>query len=116
VRWVSGAEREEAGLTIKSVGRVDEDDESTIILVSRDFDLLDKALSSSKLTGDAVESRRDRYLYPVACGLWLQHYEQKKADPKPEEAWLEGEMRRLAEAVLVAIEPDVDLVGVESED
>lgn len=116
VRWVSKDSFDEMGMTGQTVGRVDEDDESTIIWVNRDFALLANALRSSKYTVDQVQTRADRYQYPVACGLWLQHHEQKTAEPKPEEAWLAGEMHRLAEAVLVAMDPDIDVAGVESED
>lgn len=116
VRWVFKNTFDEMGMTVQTVGRVDEDDESTIIWVSRDFSLLANALSSSRYTAEQVQTRAERYQYPVACGLWLQHHEQKSAEPKPEESWLAGEMHRLAEAVLVAMDPDVDLAGVESED
>jgi hypothetical protein len=89
----------------RTAGQVDEDDESTIIWVNRDFDVLAKALSSSKLTADQVQTRADRYQYPIACGLWLQHHELKDADPHPDEIYLKGEMQRLAEALLVAMDP-----------
>lgn len=63
-----------------------------------------------------METRANRFQYPLACGLWLQQYELKNADPKPAEEYQQAELRRLAEAVLVAMDPDVDLADVESED
>jgi hypothetical protein len=50
----------------------------------------------------------------VACALWLQKYQLNQLpenDPGPGEPWLDGEMQRMAEAVLLAISPDVELEG-----
>ena len=116
VQWVNKDSWERLGITQKSVGRVDEDPESTIIWVNRDYALLDRALSSRGLTADQIQTRADRYQFPVACGLWLQHHDLKTTDPRPDDAYLESEMERLAEAVLVAMNPDVELAGVEGED
>lgn len=116
VRWVFKSNWNEQEMNATTVGRVDQDDESTIIWVNRDFGLLAKALSSSTLTPDQVTTRADRYQYPVACGLWLQQHELKNADPRPDDAYLRAELHRLAEAVLVAMDPDVELAGLESED
>ena len=103
--------------TSKTVGDVTADDEKTIIFVNRDFSLLAKAMGSRNLTPEMIETRRDRYLYPVACGLWLQYHENQRipVEDRPDDAYLEGEMARLAEAVIVAIDPDVDLAGVTSD-
>ena len=117
VRWVFKADWKDHGdMDAKTVGYVTEDDEETIIWVNRHFELLDTALSNSKLTADAVETRATRYQFPVACGLWLQQHEVKSANPKPDDAYQRAELHRLAEAVLVAMDPDVELAGVESED
>jgi hypothetical protein len=99
----------------RTVGYVTEDDEETIIWVNRHLEILDKALSASKLTPEAVTTRADRYQYPIACGLWLQHDSEKKAKDKPSEAYRKDELLRLAEAVLTAIDPDVDLALADSE-
>ena len=103
--------------TSKTVGDVTADDEKTVIFVNRDFSLLAKAMGSRNLTPEMIETRRDRYLYPVACGLWLQHHENQRipVEDRPDDAYLEGEMARLAEAVIVAIDPDVDLARVTSD-
>lgn len=116
VRWVTAAMFEDMQFDQHSVGRVDEDEESTIIWVNRDFTRLARALASSKLTAEQVQTRADRYQYPVACGLWLQHHELKTSEPNPEDAWLQAELQRLAEAVLSTMMPDSDAAGVEGED
>jgi hypothetical protein len=96
------------------VGRVTVDDEETIIWVNRDLGALDRALSGSKLTPEAITMRADRYQYPVACGLWLQQFEAERAKTKPDEGYVKAENLRLAEAVLAAIDPDVDAAYEES--
>jgi hypothetical protein len=115
VRWVAKAEWPD-DFDVQTVGRVDQDDESTIIWVNRDYDLLAKALASASLTADQIEVRADRYQFPVACGLWLQHYEVSKMEAPPENYYLRRELHRLAEAVLVAMDPDVDLAAADEED
>src|SRR5205807_6082303 len=52
----------------KDVGYVTEDADATIIWVNRHLDILDKALSASKLTAEQVTTRADRYQFPIACG------------------------------------------------
>jgi hypothetical protein len=104
----------------KRVGNVTEDDDSTTIWVNRDYDALVKALASRGLSAEQIETRRDRYQLPVACGLWLQHHEiataaLRRGESPPTQEYQDGEMRRLAEAVLVAMDPDVDLAGIEAE-
>ena len=113
VRWISQADGDTWSESFgrQTVGRVDQDDESTIIWVNRDYDLLSKALSSSSLTAEQIETRADRYQFPVACGLWLQHHETSKMETPPEDDYLKGELHRLAEAVLVAMDPDVELAS-----
>jgi hypothetical protein len=108
VRWVVKAEWEDR-FNAHVVGLVDQDDESTIIWVNRDYDLLASALASSKLTAEQIQTRADRYQFPVACGLWLQHHEVVRMDSPPEEDYQRRELHRLAEAVLVAMDPDIDL-------
>ena len=122
IHWISKDQWETdiAGKTFtsKTVGDVTADDEKTVIFVNRDFAMLAKAMGSRNLTSAMIEIRRDRYLYPVACGLWLQHHENQTipVENRPDDAYLEGEMARLAEAVIVAIDPDVDLASVTSDE
>ena len=117
VQWVYRKDWDEhdGNLDAHTVGYVTEDEE-TIIWVNRDLDLLDAALAGRNLTEEQIETRSTRYQFPVACALWLQHDALKKANPRPDEKYLKTEMERLAEAVLVAIDPDVDIAGAESED
>lgn len=115
VRWVVKAEWPD-GFDVQTVGQVDQDDESTIIWVNRDYDLLAKALASTSLTADQIQVRADRYQFPVACGLWLQHHEVTKMEAPPEEDYQRRELHRLAEAVLVAMDPDVELAAADGED
>jgi hypothetical protein len=115
VRWVGKAEWGD-DFDAWTVGRVTQDDESTIIWVNRDYDLLAKALASSSLTPEQIEVRADRYQFPVACGLWLQHHEVSKMDTPPGDGYQQGELHRLAEAVLVTMDPDVDLARANEEE
>lgn len=114
VEWVYKNGWEERDFDAKTVGDVTVDDEETIIWVNRDLAALDKALSGSKLTPEAIQTRAERYQYPVACGLWLQQFEASRAKTKPDEAYVKAEMLRLAEAVLAAIDPDIDAAFGES--
>lgn len=99
-----------------TVGGVDEDDEETIIWVNGDHRMLNKALSNQ--TPEAAEQRKDRYQFPVAAGLYLQHHYLKSADEHPPDVYIREEQGRLAEAVLAAIEPDdlLEAAIMESED
>lgn len=114
VEWVYKSSWEDRGFDANTVGEVTVDDEETIIWVNRDLAALDRALSGSKLTEEAITLRADRYQYPVACGLWLQQFEAERAKVKPDENYIKAELLRLAEAVLAAIDPDVDVAYGES--
>lgn len=116
VRWVMKVDWDEHEMNAKTVGKVTVDDESTIIWVNRDFHLLAKELSSRRLTPEQVTRRADLYQFPVACGLWLQDHEIKKAVNPPTDEYQRVEMHRLAEAVLTVMNPDIEIAGVESED
>lgn len=107
VEWVYKDTWDERGFDANTVGEVTVDDEETIIWVNREFGALERALSGPKLTPEALSLRADRYQYPVACGLWLQQFESSKAAVKPDDHYVKAEMKRLAEAVLAAIDPDV---------
>jgi hypothetical protein len=96
-------------------GLVDQDDESTIIWITRDYDLLPKALASSSLTEEQINVQADGYQFPVACGLRLQHHETSKMETPPAMSTSTGERHRLAEAVLVAMNPDVELADADRE-
>lgn len=92
-----------------------EDEEETIIWVNRNYHLLDTALAGRNLTAEQIETRATRYQFPVACALWLQHADLMDANPRPDEKYAKAEMERLAEAVLLAADPDVDAAFEESE-
>ena len=111
VRWVKRDEWEDHEFDERSVGRVAEDADSTIIFINRDYRLLVQALSGRMLTAEQISTRADRYQYPVACALWLQNHEvQRLAEgARPSEEYLNSELERLAEAVLLASDPDVSL-------
>ncbi|WP_456425238.1 hypothetical protein [Rhodocaloribacter sp.] len=116
VRWVYRDDWSEHGMNAKSVGKVDTDDESVIIWVNRHYTELDKAFKGRNLTPEQIQTRADRYQYPVACGLWLQDFSLRNlADgkPRPTDDYVERELQRLADAVIVAIDPDVDLAAEE---
>lgn len=116
VRWVYEEDwGEHNGMDALTVGYVTEDAEQTIIWLNRDYSPLKKALASRDLTPEAIETRATRYQYPIACALWLQHHDLKNTDPRPDEKYEKSEKQRLAEAVLVAIDPDVNVAMEESE-
>jgi hypothetical protein len=116
VRWVYEDEWSvHGGMDARTVGYVTVDDEETIIWLNRDYEALKKALAARDLTPEAIETRATRYQYPIACALWLQHHELSKTDPRPDDRYEKAEKQRLAEAVLVAIDPDVDVAMEESE-
>lgn len=117
VEWVYREQWDDHAGTLdpRTVGYVSEDDEETIIWVNRHYHLLATALSGRKLTPEQIETRATRYQFPVACALWLQQNDLKGTDQKPDEKYQKAELERLAEAVLVAIDPDVDVALEESE-
>lgn len=107
------------GFTEHTVGQVAETDTSTDILINRNYKPLDDALSVPGLTEGKVTSRADRYQFPVACALWLQKHQLDQLpeeNQRPQDTWLESEMRRIAEAVLLATMPDVDAAEEASND
>lgn len=116
VRWVTKEEWDDHEMSARMVGYVSVDEDETIIWVNRNYHLLDRALGRRNLTPEQVETRADRYQFPVAVALWLQDDAAKKADPAPSADYRNAEMERLAEAVLLASDPDVDLALEESED
>jgi len=95
----------------KTVGYVVEDSDSTTIFVNRNFYLLDRALSSSSLGEEVIKTRSERYLFPVACSLWLQNNLMKQTDEekRPSDDFMSKQNEYMAEAVLAAMTADVDL-------
>ncbi len=117
VQWVNRDEwPEHDGMNAHTVGYVTADEDETIIWVNRHYHLLDAALKGRTLTPEAIETRATRYQFPVACALWLQHDDLTRTAQKPDEKYQAAERERMAEAVLVAIDPDVDAALEESED
>jgi hypothetical protein len=117
VQWVRKADWDVQGFNAHTVGKVDPDEDSTIIWVNRDYQLLERALSSAALTPEQVQLRSERYQFPVACALWLQDHEIQRIpyEQRPSEAFLGTEHERVAEAVLAAMNADVDAT-VEGDD
>lgn len=117
VEWVTREQwPDHDGMNAHTVGYVTADEEETIIWVNRHYHLLDAALKGRNLTPEAIETRATRYQFPVACALWLQHDDLKRTSQKPDEQYQAAERERMAEAVLVAIDPDVDAALEESND
>jgi hypothetical protein len=116
VEWVTRDTWDDhEGMDARTVGYVSEDEE-TIIWVNRHYSLLDRALSGRSLTHEQIETRASRYQFPVACALWLQHDAASRTAQPPDEGYQKAELGRVAEAVLVAIDPDVDAAFEEGED
>ena len=107
VKWVRRVQWESLGWDQRTVGEVKVSSGETLILLNRNQHLLEAALDrNKKLSQEQIEKREDRYLLPVACGLFEQHEAFKKTDQAPGEDYVKGEMERLAEAVLLVIDQD----------
>ena len=115
VEWVTRDQWEDHEIDAHTVGYVTADEE-TIIWVNRHHDLLARALASRSLTPEQIETRATRYQYPVACALWLQNDAATRAEQAPDDKYQKAELERVAEAVLVAIDPDVEAASEEGED
>ncbi len=115
VRWMTEEEWDD-DWSAQVVGRVAEDDESTIIFVNKDYNLLAKTLALNTLTAEQMQVRADRYQYPIACALWLQDHQVRRMAAPPDDAYQQGELHRLAEAVLLAMDADVELAAEGGED
>ncbi len=100
----------------RTVGYVAESNEATDIYVNRHYRPLRKSIEKRGASGTEIDTRAERYQFPVACGLWLQHHDLKTTEPKPPDEYLASEMDRFAETVLVTIEPDADLAALEDDD
>lgn len=117
VRWVQADEASELGWPEDEIGDVNVSEDATDILIHRDARLLKQSLSHRNLTEEAVSARAERYLFPVACALWLQYDNLQRLDggPRPSDEYLRAERLRIAEAVLLASNPDVELAQIEGE-
>lgn len=117
VQWVTKEMMDEDPYWTKQiVGKVDVDDEETIIWVNRFFEPLERTL---RVADKATEARAEQYLTPVAVGLWMQDFHVAnlpEGEEPPPDHYLEDEKRRIAEAVLVAIEPDAAVAAAEKGD
>ena len=111
VRWVTKANWDEHNFTGRTVGTVDVDDTGTIIWVNRHYYLLERALFNSALTPEQLVVRAERYQYPVACALWLQDHAlaTMAIGERPTGAFLASEHERVAEAVLAAMNAEVEI-------
>jgi len=83
------------------------------IRLNRDFASLARELRKPGLGPTQIETRLERYLYPVACSLYYQEYFAKQLPQaaRPSEDYQRAEKIRIAEAVLMAISPDVEAAG-----
>jgi hypothetical protein len=106
IEWVTRDEWEKFGFDERSVGRTDIGATTTDIWVNRDQRLLTRALDSRKLSKTETETREDRYLFAVGCGLYRREYQAQslKDPPEPDSDYVRDEQERLAESVLIAID------------
>ena len=108
VEWVREPGWAQLGWAAATVGEVQVSATETLILVNRDQRLLHKAVDANKKLSEAQIKRRvQRYLLPVACGLFEQHHAVKDMPSPPTDEYVEGEMERLAGAVILAISEDL---------
>lgn len=116
VKWVQRENWDDHEFTPASVGRVISDDDSTVIFINRDYKALNNALKSSSQSKAQLETRAERYQFPVACALWLQDYmvnQMFEGDKQPPNKYLEAEKQRMADAVIEAAYTDVELAAFE---
>lgn len=108
VEWVREAGWDQLDWTERTVGEVQVSPDETLILVNRDQRLLRQAIDSNKkLSEAAIKRREQRYLLPVACGLFEQHHAAQGMDAPPSEDYVAGEHERVAGAVILAISEDL---------
>ena len=96
------------GWSEKNVGEVKASVDETLILVNRDQRLVKAAIDANKKLSEAqIKRREQRYLLPVACGLFEQHRATKDMSEVPSDEYVASEMERLAGAVILAISEDL---------
>ena len=128
ISWVGRDKWERLGYTQHSVGncivsREDPHDRDTITKVewvfNEAFVTYERAAAEKRTSEASLKSLRERYEMPVALGLFRQRLseEAKERDADEEgqrynipDDYVEAEKERLANAVLMAIEPDLKLV------
>lgn len=94
----------DANFNEATVGEVNLSDDSTDIRINHDHPILEKVLKDKRLNEEQVRTREDRYLFAMACGLFLQEYSAQKLPTRLEDDVLRAEQERMAEAVLIAID------------
>ncbi len=115
INWVRRESWDRLGWDSQTVGEVQVRADETLILLNRDQRLLEQALDrNKKLTKEQIQTRESRYLFPVACGLYQQYEAVKDMKEPPAGEYVQGELERLAEAVLLVI--DQGAFARESED
>jgi len=113
-QWVYKKDWSTHEFDAKSVGRVTESADMTIIWINRDYHRLEKALSARGLTEAQIKIRSEKYLFPVAVALYMQDASLKAiadGQSRPSEEFLMRSNDHLAEAVLAAIHSEVEVAG-----
>jgi hypothetical protein len=122
-KWVDlGEEWDEKMVGMCEVHREDPKEPTAITraewTLNEDFDPFQQVIETRKLSATALENFRDAYTYPVALGLFHQRLaldeKETKADEEGESVdipadYQKSEQLRLASAVLMALQPDVQL-------
>jgi hypothetical protein len=112
IKWMRRESWDGLGWDGQTVGDVQIRSDETLILVNRDQRLLEQALDrKKKLTREQIQARENRYLFPVACALYQQHDAVKEMKEPPTDEYVQGELERLAEAVLLVIDQDAFAQG-----
>ena len=107
IKWMRRDSWDGLGWDAQTVGEVQVRSDETLILLNRDQRLLERALDQNKkLTKEQIQTRESRYLFPVACGLYEQYDAAKDLKDPPSPEYVQGELERLAEAVLLVIDQD----------
>jgi hypothetical protein len=93
---------------------------SVVWFLNKAFTPYEKVVEAKDLTEKTMKSFQENYEYPVCFGLFKQALAEADRERSPDEDgkpveipddYVKGEQARLARAVLMAMEPDMQIVG-----
>jgi hypothetical protein len=92
----------------KTVGEVNIGTDNTDIRVNRHHPRIDRVLNNKTLSEGEIKRRENRYLFAIGCGLFRQEYAMQAVGARPDDPVIQGEQDRMAEAVLIAIDEQIE--------
>lgn len=129
INWLGREKWDEMTWDAETVGecqihREDPNDKNAITSVvwflNKAFTPYEKVVEAKDLTEKTMKSFQENYEYPVCFGLFKQALAEADRERSPDEDgkpveipddYVKGEQARLARAVLMAMEPDMQIVG-----